>query len=85
MHLFFLVRTNNNIVIIENSPLPFAKCNSWYLLDLGCNFVFIWDSIIAKTLLCSETLENQCIIVSLKIFIFADRLEMIVNNNNTIT
>ena len=33
-----------------------------------------------KTRLCSETLENQCIIVSLKIFIFADRLETIVNN-----
>ncbi len=33
-----------------------------------------------KTLLCSETLENQCIIVSLKIFIFANRLETIVNN-----
>lgn len=34
-----------------------------------------------KTLLCSETLENQCIIVSLKIFIFADSLKTEVNNN----
>ena len=33
-----------------------------------------------KTLLCSETLENQCIIVSLKIFIFADSLKTEVNN-----
>ena len=34
-----------------------------------------------KTLLCSETLENQFIIVSLKIFIFADSLKTEVNNN----
>lgn len=34
-----------------------------------------------KTLLCSETLENQSIIVSLKIFIFADSLKTEVNNN----
>ena len=33
-----------------------------------------------KTLLCSESLENQYIIVSLKIFIFANRLKTKVNN-----
>ena len=37
-----------------------------------------------KTLLCSETLENQCIIVSLKIFIFADRLKVEVNRYNNL-
>ena len=34
-----------------------------------------------KALLCSETLENQCIIVSMKIFIFAYSLKIEVNNN----
>ena len=41
-----------------------------------CNIIFLFGIILQqKTLLCSETLENQCIIVSLKIFIFADRLK----------